>query len=106
MKDCVVKDLEIIGRVSYSYTGHHFFSSSYNKAQNANVIGRAFEGNDMVEEMCIQLKIQLWPNQTLVNICKNKILPDKFLLQCLPVSYARVLHSIYKYDYIKNVILT
>ena len=38
MKYCVVKDLEVIGRVLHSYTGHHFISSSYNKAKNALVM--------------------------------------------------------------------
>ena len=103
MRDCVVKDLEVIGRVLYSYTGHHFFSSSYNKAQNTNIIGRAFEGNNMVEEMhCPAKKSALPKPDSLLDMCKNKILQNKFLVQCLPVSYARVLYSIQKYDYIQN----
>ena len=96
MRDCVVKDLEVIGRVLYSYTGHHFFSSSYNKAQNTNIIGRAFKGNNMVEEMHHPAKKSALPKpDNLFDMCNlNKILQNKFLVQCLPVSYARVLHSI------------
>ena len=39
---------------------------------------------------------------SLLDMCKSKILQTKFLVQCLPVSYARVLYSIQKYDYIQN----
>ena len=103
MKYCVVKDLEIIGRVLHSYTGHHFFSSSYNKAKNANLIGRAFEGNDLVEEMCQPIKNTVMSKpDSLVDLCKNKILQNEFLVQCLPVCYARVMHSIRKFDYMNE----
>ena len=103
MKYCVVKDLEIIGRVLHSYTGCHFFSSSCNKAKNANTIGRAFEGDDLVEEMCRPMKNPVVPKpDSLLNICKNKILQNKFLVKCLPVSYARVMHRIWKLDYVNE----
>ena len=103
MKYCVVKDLEVIGRVLHSYTGHHFFSSSYNKAKNANTIGRAFEGDDLVEEMCRPMKNPVVPKpDSLLNICKNKILQNKFLVKCLSVSYARVMPSIQKFDYVSE----
>ena len=103
MKHCVVKDLEVIGRVLHSYTGCHFFSSSYNKAKNANTIGRAFEGDDLVEEMHRPMKNPVVPKpDSLVDICKNKILQNKFLVECLPVSYARVMHSIQKFYYVNE----
>ena len=103
MKYCVVKDLEIIGRVLHSYTGCHFFSSSYNEAKNANLIGRAFEGNDLVEEMCQPIKNTVTSKpDSLVDLCKNKILQNEFLVQCLPVCYARVMHSIRKFDYMNE----
>ena len=103
MKYCIVKDLEVIGRVLHSYTGHHFFSSSYNKAKNANTIGRAFGGDDLVEEMHRPMKNPVVPKpDSLLNICKNKILQNKFLVKCLSVSYARVMPSIQKFDYVSE----
>ena len=89
MKPCVVKDLEVIGRVLHSYTGQSFFSSSYNKAKNANIIGKAFESTDLVEEICRNGKTvpQLNP-LSLLDLCKNKILQNDYVVQSLHISYA------------------
>ena len=87
----------------HSYTGHHFFRLSYNKVKNANTIGRAFEGDDLVEEMCRPMKNPVVPKpDSLLNICKNKILQNKFLVKCVLVSYARVMYSIQKLDYVNK----
>ena len=89
MKQCVVKDLEVIGRVLHSYTGCSFFSSSYNKAKNANIIGKAFESTDLVEKICRNGKTvpQLNP-LSLLDLCKNKILQNDYVVQSLHISYA------------------
>ena len=103
MKQCVVKDLEVIGRVLHSYTGHSFFSSSYNKAKNANIIGKAFESTDLVEEFWRNGKTvpQLNP-LSLLDLCKNKILQNDYVVQSLHISYARVLHMFQKGGYLQS----
>ena len=103
MKHCVVKDYEVIGRVLHSYTGWSFFSSSYNKAKNANIIGKAFESTDLVEEIHRNGKTvpQLNP-LSLLDLCKNKILQNDYIVQSLHISYAQVLHMFQKGEYIQS----
>ena len=56
VKQCIIKEIEIIAKIMHSYTGRTFFSSAFNKAKNANLIGRAFEGTDFVGEMSVKQK--------------------------------------------------
>ena len=51
MSTCIVKDLNVIEKVLYNYTGRSFISSSFNKAKNCNLISGAFEGTNFVDEI-------------------------------------------------------
>ena len=48
MSKCVKEELGVIGNVLHSYTGRAFFSPSFLKAKNANLIARAFKGTNFV----------------------------------------------------------
>ena len=50
MSKCTKEELKIIANVIHAYTGHHFFNTTLNKAANANMIVKAFEGGNFVNE--------------------------------------------------------
>ena len=48
MKMCIVKELTIIATEMRCFTGRCWYSSTYLKAENCNVIVAAFRGNNLV----------------------------------------------------------
>ena len=51
MSKCVKEELGVIGIVLHLYTGTAFFSPSFLKAKNVNLISRAFEGTNFVQQV-------------------------------------------------------
>ena len=51
MSKYVKDELAVIGNVLHSYTGRAFFSPSFLKTKNANLIARAFEGTNFVQQI-------------------------------------------------------
>ena len=51
MSKCVKEELGVIENVLHSYTGRAFFSPSFLKAKTANLIARAFEGTNFVQQI-------------------------------------------------------
>ena len=47
---CTKDEIRIIGTVLETYTCRAFFNATFMKAKNANIITRAFEGNNFVQE--------------------------------------------------------
>ena len=47
---CTQDEIRIISNVSESYTSRAFFNTTFTKARNANIIIRAFEGTNFVQE--------------------------------------------------------
>ena len=47
----VKEELGVIRNVLHSYTGRAFFSPSFLKANNANLIARAFKGTNFVQQI-------------------------------------------------------
>ena len=48
---CTKDEIRIIGSVLEVYTSRAFFNASFAKARNANIITRAFEGTNLVQEI-------------------------------------------------------
>ena len=48
---CTKDKIRIIGNVLETYTSRAFFNATYTKARNANLITRAFEGTNFVQEV-------------------------------------------------------
>ena len=103
VKKCIVKEIEIIAKIMHSYTGRIFFSSAFNKAKNANLIGRAFQGTDFVDEMSMRQKNNSDVRQvkSLVNQCRDVIL-NNYSTLALQVTYAQTLHYLKSCDYMCN----
>ena len=110
MSTCIVKDLNVIGKVLHNYTGCSFFSNSFNKAKNCNLISEAFEGTNFVDEIHRSDKKQsnVKNPMSLQEICRVEILKDTYPSTALKVSYARVLHMFKKGEYLSrcNINLT
>ena len=51
MSTHVKEELGVIGNVLHSYTRRTFFSPSFLKAKNVNLIARAFEGTNFVQQI-------------------------------------------------------
>ena len=49
---CTKDEIRIISNVLESYTFRAFFNATFTKARNANIITRAFEGTNFVQEIC------------------------------------------------------
>ena len=47
---CAKDEIRIIGTVLETHTRRAFFNATFMKAKNANIITRAFEGNNFVQE--------------------------------------------------------
>ena len=51
MSKCVKEELGVIGNILHSFTGRAFFSPSFLKDKNANLIARAFKGTNFVQHI-------------------------------------------------------
>ena len=49
---CTKDEIRIIGNVLESYTSRAFINATFTKARNANIITRAFEGTNFIQEVC------------------------------------------------------
>ena len=74
MAKCLKEELGLIANVLHSYTGRAFFSQSFLKATNANLIARAFEGTNFVQQ--IQRRKQ--HNKVQIQLACTKILLLKY----------------------------
>ena len=88
---CTKDEIRIIGNVLESYTSRAFFNGTFTKARNANIITRAFEGNNFVEEVCKPrpMHMKKYPD-SLKNQCLKLILDRSYPLLPLQVPYTNV----------------
>ena len=81
---CTKDEIRIIGIVLESYTSRAFFNATFTKARNANIITRAFEGTNFVQEISKPRPVRM------------KKYPDTLKQQCLKLlldrSYPLLLH--------------
>ena len=91
---CLVKELEIISDAMKSETGRNFYSKSFLKATNVNIISRAFGCKyDIAGKK--KKTIAKKPEQ-LQALCRNVITTQNYLIECLQVPIACVCNCIQK----------
>ena len=73
------------------YTSRAFFNATFTKARHANIITRAFEGTNFVQEVIKPRPVHLKTNSnTLKQQCLKLILDRRYPLLPLQVSYVNV----------------
>ena len=93
---CRVAELAKIAKVLESHTHRSFFSHQFTKVKNVNIICKAFEGSNFVQEhqrtrSCIQHTVR-----SLLQLSKAVLLHNTYPTICLQVSYANVVHKLVK----------
>ena len=97
---CTKDEIRIIGTVLESYTCRAFFSATFMKAKNANIITRAFEGNNFVQEFSKTRHVHHKKNpETLKQQCLKLLVDKRYPLLPLQVSYANVTHLVKSMDW-------
>ena len=93
---CQVAELAKIAKVLESYTQRSFFSHQFTKAKNINIICKAFEGSNFVQEQQKTKSHMLHTPRSLLQLCKSVLLSKMYPTICLQVSYAKVVHRFMK----------
>ena len=93
---CRVVELAKIAKVLEPYTHRSFFNHQFTKAKNVNIICKAFEGSNFVQEdqrtkSCIQHTAR-----NLLQLCKAVLFDNTYPTICLQVSNANVLYQLAK----------
>ena len=103
MSKCTKEELKIIANIIHAYTGHQFFNTSLNKATNANMIVKAFEGGNFVNETSRKKKKNI-PHQplTLLKCAQNCIMHESYPFLVLKVAYAKLRYLISYSDWLNN----
>ena len=86
----------------HSYTGRAFFSPSFLKAKNANLIARAFEGTN-VHKLVIRRKTTHKSKNpcSLVEACTKILLQKSHPILPMQVAYAKITNSVSMSRWIK-----
>ena len=88
---CTKDEIRIIGTVLEVYTSRAFFNATFTKARNTNIITRAFEGPNFVQEVTKPRPVCLKTNpNTLKQQCLKLTLDRRYPLLPLQVSYANI----------------
>ena len=91
MSKCVKEELGMIGNIFHSYTGTAFFSPSFLKAKNANLIARAFEGTNFVQQIRRRKATPQNRNPySLVEACTKILLQKSHPILLMQVAYAKI----------------
>ena len=97
---CTKDEIRIIGTVLESYTCRAFFNATFTKAKNANIITRAFEGNNFVQEVSKTRHVCHNKNpETFKQQCLKLLLDRRYPLLPLQVSYANIIHLVRRMDW-------
>ena len=93
MAKCLKEELGVIANILHSYTGRAFFSQSFLKATNANLIARAFEGKNFVQQIQRRKTTQQSPNPiSLVEASTKILLLKSYSIIPMQVAYAKIAH--------------
>ena len=88
---CTKDEIRIISNVLESYTSRAFFNATFTKARNANIITRAFEGTNFVQEVSKPRTVRMKKQpDSLKQLCLKLILDRSYSLLPLQVSYTNV----------------
>ena len=99
---CRIPELSRIGKVLESYTGRSFYSSQLSKSRDVNIICKAFEGSNFIQENKRIRQTNMNNMQTLLQLSKGIILKNLYPTVCLQVSYATALHKVAKSKWIEG----
>ena len=97
---CTKDEIRIISTVLESYTSRAFFNATFMKARNANIITRAFEGTNFVQEISKPRPVCMkkYPD-TLKQQCLKLLLDKSYPLLLLQVSYMKVTNWVKMMDW-------
>ena len=87
---CRVAELVKIAKVLESYTHRSFFSHQFTKAKNVNIICKAFEGSNFVQEHQRTRSHIQHTARSLLQLSKAVLLHNTYPTICLQVSYANI----------------
>ena len=93
---CSIPEITCIGQVLESYTGRSFYSTHLSKSRNVNIICKAFEGSNFIQEKKRIRQANINSMKTLVQLSKGIILNSLYPTVCLQVSYANAIHKVTK----------
>ena len=100
MSKCINEELGVIGNVLHSYTA--FFSPSFLKAKNANLIARAFEGTNFAQQIRRRKATPQNKNPcSLVEACTKILLQKSHPILPMQVAYTRITNWVSMYCWIK-----
>ena len=97
---CTKDEIRVIRTVLESYTSRPFFNASFIKARNANIITRAFEGTNFVQELSKPRPVLMKTTPGMLKEqCLKLLLDRSYPLLPLQVSYANVTNSVKMMDW-------
>ena len=98
---CTKDEIRIIGTVLESYTSRAFFNATFTKARNANIITRAFEGTNFVQEVSKPRPVHMKKNpDSLKQQCLKLLLDRSYPLLPLQVSHVNVTNWVRMIDWV------
>ena len=99
---CCIPEIAWIGKVSESHTVRNFYSTQISKSRNVNIICKAFESSNFVQENKKIRQANINSMKILVQLSKGIILNNLYQTVCLQVSYANALHKVAKSKWIQE----
>ena len=93
---CRVAELAKIAKVLELYTQRSFFSHQFTKAKNVNIICKAFEGSNFLQEQQKTKNRMVHTPRSLMQLSKCVLMSTMYPTICLQVSYAKVVHMLEK----------
>ena len=93
---CRVAESAKIAKVLESYTQRYFFSHQFMKAKNVNIICKAFEGSNFLQEQQKTKNRMVHTPRSLMQLSKCVLMFTMYPTICLQVSYAKVVYMLEK----------
>ena len=102
MKTCIVKELTIIATEMHCFTGRCWYSSTYLKAENCNVIVAAFGGNNLVIPDLGHRKERIYQPDSLLTLASAAIKNESFPIEHIQVPLCTVIQRENHYKWIQK----
>ena len=102
MKTCIVKELTIIATEMRCFTGRCWYSSTYLKAENCNVIVTAFGGNNLLIPDLGHCKERIYQPDSLLTLASAAIKNESFPIEHIQVPLCTVIQRENHYKWIQK----
>ena len=102
MKTCIVKELTIIAMEMCCFTGRCWYSSTYLKAENCNVIVAAFGGNNLVIPDLGHRKERIYQTDSLLTLASAAIKNESFPIEHIQIPLCTVIQRENHYKWIQK----